>query len=764
MFPAGAWGLNLDHPIITEVYQESAVPGGPATTDLTNPNTPDQEFIEIFIPPLDDLSPTLDKDALNLTLYDIEGDASSPGLSQVNLRVDLPTFDLDPSNGLTGLPRPHTGIVVLGWVQYDGNPPTGLSGSPNSRIAMIDGGITSTSSFTFIPLNGAQFEGTFNFPLPLAVSHIDLASDSITGKIEQGSGAYLLVNRDDPGYVELCGITDPATCDSFPNLASGTKLGISCLLDAFAANDDASFAVDQQPYLAPSGDNIDLEFVLPRGGAFSAWVPQVPEEGSGYQRILIDQIKTSEDGVPGNEDPAFDAVTAYRPTSNAGPFFATPGYAALSTSPGKLSVAITPMQFFQVLKETQARPGLIAANIGGGFGIQTESRPGPTRDPSAMNASVAESLSLPVAQSKIAPYFDVETFSTTPLGHSEFISVELDSTTPAPGSPPTTDPRHWRGAYLVTIDPTTGTDAAGQPFEGTALFALQGVPVTGGVLNPFSATSLGDSMRYDTVNFRDSRGNGAALSDPATNLSDPTIIEPMVATMPTDPALFINPLGTGTDLVDVVLNSAEVVSGATSYANSFNAAKTLVQARNFSLPGTPTTGGFTPNERIHYADAKGAAGKLSNGLTDVITKRDFEIALIDSQLSPLGTLETGATDDFGVAIRVEQVAPGASASVGEIVFLSSMGGLEGADLDTLDVPPHENLLTVTYLDLDALNTVMGIETIDRVYVIDGSGRGEVDIVEVVALPEPGAGLALSLGALILASLERRKRRGNSTRS
>ncbi|MDG2335865.1 MAG: hypothetical protein P8Q97_16760 [Myxococcota bacterium] len=758
--PAGAEAGNPDHPILTEIYQESSVPGGPATTDLTNPNTPHQEFIEIFIPPLADLSPTLDKDALNLTFYDIEGDASSPGLSQVNLRVDLPTFDLDPSNGLTGLPRPQTGIVVLGWIQYLGNPPTGLTGTPNSRTAMINGGITGAAGFTFIPLNGDQFEGTYNFPLPVAVSYIDTLSDPLTGKVEQGSSAYLLVNRDDPGYSELCGLTDPATCDSFPNLASGSKLGLSCLLDAFAANDDASFNLDQQPYLAPSGDNIDLEFVLPRGGAFSVWVPQVPEEGSGYQRILVDRMKTSEDGIPGNEDPALDAATAYRSTSNTGPFFATPGYAASSTSPGRLSVAITPLQFFQVLKETQARPGLIAANIGGDFGIQTESTPGPTRDPSAMNASVTQSLSLPIAQSAIAPYFDVETFATTPLGHSEFITIELDSTTPVPGNPPTTDPLHRRAAYLVTIDPTTGQDAQGQSFQGTALFALQGVPVMEGVLNPFSETSLGSGMRNNSANFPNSRGNGASLSDPSSDLSDPALIQPMIATMPTDPTLFINPLGAGSNLVDVVLNSAEVVSGASSYANSFNVSETLVQAREFNLVGTPTTGGFTPTERIHYADAKGAAGKLSDGLTDVVTKRDFEVALIDSQLSPVGTLETGATDDFGVAVRVEQVAPGASASVGEIIFLSSMGGLEGADLDTLNVPPYENLLTVTYLDLDALNSVMGVETIDRVYVIDGSGSGEVDIVEIVALPEPGTGLALSLGVLLLASLERRKQREN----
>ncbi len=747
-----------DHPIISEVYQESAVPGGPATTDLGNVNTPNQEFIEIYLPPLADLSSALNKDALNLTLYDVEGDSSSPGISKVNLRVDLPTFDLDPSNGMTGLARPHNGIVVLGWVQYLGNPPVDLAGTSSSRIAMINGGVTSTSNFTFIPLNGDQFEGTYNFPLPVAVSHIDTISDPLTGKIEQGSGAYLLVNRDDPGYVEYCGITDPAGCNSSPNLATGTGLGVSCLLDAFAANDDSTFKVGDQPYMAPTGDNIDLEFVLPQGGAFSMLVPQVPEEGSGYQRILIDLEKTSEDGVPGNEDPASDASTVYRSISNTGPFFATPGYAAFTTSPGRLSVAITPLQFFQVLKNTQARPGLRAANVGGDFGIEIISSPGPTRLPSAMNAQSAQSVSLPVAQSEIAPYIELETFATTPMGHSEFITVSLRGSSSLPGDPWVSDPSHSRGAYIVTIDPTTGKDALGQPFQATALFALQGIPETLGVLNPFAETSLGSAIRNNSANFPSARGNAVSLSDPATDLSDPVLLQPMIATMPTDPLFFINPpITTGLSLVDTVLGSAEMASGARTYINSFNATETLIQAREFSLLGAATTGGFTPIEEVHYSDAKGATGKPSDGLTDVVTNRDFEIALIDTQLSPLGTLETGATDDFGVAVRVAQTRVGATVAPGEIVLLSSMGGLQGADIDTQDVPPHGNLLTISYIDLDPLNTVMGIETIDRVYVIDGSGNGEVDVVDVVALPEPGAMQAIAFGIIALGIIGRRSR-------
>jgi hypothetical protein len=95
---------------------------------------------------------------------------------------------------------------------------------------------------------------------------------------------------------------------------------------------------------------------------------------------------------------------------------------------------------------------------------------------------------------------------------------------------------------------------------------------------------------------------------------------------------------------------------------------------------------------------------------------------------------------------------------GEIIFLSTMGGLEGADIDSLDVPPHGNLLSIIYVDLDLLNTLMGVETIDRVYVIDGSGNGEVDILDVIQLPEPGFGASLASGTLGLAFFARRRSR------
>ena len=744
---SSAWGQLPDHPIITEVFQEPRGLGGPVGRD---PADPHQEFIEIYLPVAADLAPGLDKDALNLAFYDVEGDSTSPGLTLVNYRIDLPTFDLDPSNGLTGLPRPTSGIVVMGWVDYVGNPPTDLAGTPSSRLALINGGVVATTDFTFIAINGGHFGGTTNFPIPVAISHLDTVLDPVTGKIEQGSSAYLLVNRDDPGYTSICGQTDPAPCNSFPNLPAGNPLATSSLLDAFAANDDADFEVHLQPYAVPTGDNIDLEFVLPQGGAFSSLTPQVPEQADGYQRLLLDFAKTTEDADAGNDDPAVDAA-AYIAVSNLGPFVPTPGRVPSSASGAVLSLADTTLQSFQVLTQTQARPGIVVANLGGHFGMDILAMPSAASNPAQMTFSSVLSSTAPVAQSATGIPLQVETFAATSPGYMESISVQLDATPSGIGDPPVTTLSQSVLAHFTAIDPMTGVDALGMPFQATAFYAVQGIADTPGVANDFAATSLGQGIAGGLgTTFMDSLGNGAALIDPLTNLADPVVVQSMVAPIPTDPAQFINTASASSTLVASVLGSAEVQSGAATYSNSFNGAQTRVKAREFILAPVPTTGGFTPEERVHYADAVGFPGAPASGLTDVQTSRDFELALLDTQLGPAGLLEAGASDDFGIVVRVAQTRPGASIGSGEFIFLSTMGGREGADIDTLDVPPHGNLMGIIYVDLDPLDRVLGVETIDRVYVVDGSGGGEVDILEVFRLPEPGPEGSLLVGAAVLA--------------
>ena len=149
-----------NHPIITEVYTDP--PGATDGPVGRPPSNEHQSFIEIYLPPASALSAALapSADAMNLTFYEVEGDTTSSGIELVNYRFDLPTFDLDPSNGTTSgaIARPSSGMVVLGWVDYVGAPPTGLAGSPSTRIGLVNGGITSQpSGYTFIAINGNSF-------------------------------------------------------------------------------------------------------------------------------------------------------------------------------------------------------------------------------------------------------------------------------------------------------------------------------------------------------------------------------------------------------------------------------------------------------------------------------------------------------------------------------------------------------------------------------------------------------------------------------
>ena len=73
----------------------------------------------------------------------------------------------------------------------------------------------------------------------------------------------------------------------------------------------------------------------------------------------------------------------------------------------------------------------------------------------------------------------------------------------------------------------------------------------------------------------------------------------MIGTIPDNPLSFINAPGAiGTnDLVTTVLTSAEMLSGATTYDDSFNLTQTLLQAKKFDLiPAVWTANvGFTPS-------------------------------------------------------------------------------------------------------------------------------------------------------------------------
>ncbi len=751
-----------DHPVITEVYRDALGNDGPVGREPTKLH---QEFIEIYLPTLDDLAVGLSADALAITFYEVEGDSSSLNTGLVNYRIDLPVFDLDPSNGLTGLPRPPSGLVVLGWVDYVGSPPVGLAGTPSTRLGLVNGGITESRDYTFIAINGAQFDGTTNFPVPVAVSHLDLVTDPSVGKISQGAAVYMLVDRNTPGYLSYCGATDPAPCNSFPDLPSGFGLQVASVLDAFANNDDANFVVNKQPYLPPTGDNIDLEFILPLGGAFTPIVPQLEENGEGHQRRFIDSVKTSEDALVGNEDPAIDAVNVYLDVVNAGPFRPTPGHAPFSASGAELALADDAAQVFDLLAGTTAHAGLVAANIGGNRSMDFVTIPESTGPETFVSFFADFSDSPPVGQAFVGPAVGAVVARDSVAGHLETATFRVEDT---PDPPLSTSARSVTATYRV-INPTFGLSELGFPLQGTALLAGLGLPDEPGVANELMTTSVGQWLAPRLgISVFDARGEGIVLLNPLTDLSNPVLVDSLIATIPDLPANYINdpgPLGKP-DLVQTMLSSAEVRAGTGTYDDSFNPTQTLLQARRFDLipPAVTTSSPFVPSERVHYADAGGNLGQIHSGLTNVETTRGFGLIMIETHLGPTGVLESGETDDFGLVVRAAAVAPTSTIVPGEFIPLSYSGGLQGADIDTLNLPPGNVQTSVVLLDLEHLYDEMGVISIDRLYVVDGSGAREAEFIDVFFVPEPGfvAGLSLAAGSLLLAGRRRPRKAVRST--
>ena len=750
-----------DHPIITEVFTDpEGTNDAPVGRLVTNPH---QEYIEIYLPTAASLNPSLDKDALKLTFYEVEGDSSSSGLGLVNYRFDLPTFDLDPSNGTTALPRPSSGVVVLGWVDYVGNPPTALAGTSSTRVGLVNGGITSASSYTFIAMNGGHFGGTTNFPIPVAENKIDLPAEALSGVIQNGSGVHLLVNRDAVGYLEFCDDAHPTDCANGvnPNLPGG-GLVVAALLDAFAANDDDLFDVLLQPYPTSTSPAVDLQSVLGKVwqppnpplpgywiyGAYSLLAAQVPENeinppdpgiANGYARRYVDVRKTTE--TASADDPATDATTAYRHIRNAGPFYPTPGAVALTTSAPELAITSSTALNYRVLAQTTRTVDLLAANVGGDYPINVNVSVGTSSSPSTATFAAGSSATNVNGQSYALPTFKITGGSS---GTTASATATVTATNAVGGQPAVVIPDENSPTVTATVlRPTQGLNATGQSFQATVFAAVQPIPA-GASLNEFLDTWLGAHVAANLGNsVLDTRSRGTVRIDPSTNLNDGVLMQSFLKEFPLGTVLdpYINyPAPPGKlDLLQTVLQSAEVLfvppppaTPPTSYLGSTDA--TGVRAIYLNTPDTRTYGGtFTPTERLYFADSAGGIGDPASELSNVTTSRTFELAIFETNVRLDDSLESGGTDDFGLIIQVGAVEPGSSVVVGEYVFLSYMGGRQGADLDSLDVPPHDNVANIIYLDLDNLHDVLGITTAELIFVVDASDDGELDIIEVFSL-------------------------------
>ena len=422
-----------------------------------------------------------------------------------------------------------------------------------------------------------------------------------------------------------------------------------------------------------------------------------------------------------------------------GPFIPTPGRVVLANSAPELGVSQPVENSFAVLSGTTGRPGIYAANIGGSS-LDVVALPGSSSDPSVATFGGGPAATDIGPQTVAYPAVEIDVPVGTADGSTAEATVELTATS---SGPPVVNPIQMTSFDVTVLHPTTGQDENGVAFQGTVVAAIMGLPIGDPVLNELLASSLGDFL---VANFgdlaRDSFGNGLILLNPLTDLENPFVVIPLDDDMPEVPENFINvPSPAGLDnLVQTVLDSAEVRSGALTYDESFNDEQTLVAALevdhtgDHQFPETFTTGGtFTPTEIVHFADAKGTMGDPGSGLTGASTSRTFELVLVDTNMRLDGTVETGATDDFGLVFEVGQTEPDATVVTGEFIFLSYSGGLEGADLDPLEVLSAPNSTTLYYFDLDMLHDVMGIVSVTRMFIIDGSGNGEINPIEIFSL-------------------------------
>ncbi|MCH7705410.1 MAG: immunoglobulin domain-containing protein, partial [Planctomycetes bacterium] len=368
---------------------------------------------------------------------------------------------------------------------------------------------------------------------------------------------------------------------------------------------------------------------------------------------------------------------------------------------------------------------------------------GSSSNPTGATFAAADSDTSETPSSRVHPSIAVTVPIAAAHGDSASVTADVSAAKLDPGDPNVINPSGSTTATMIVLKPTTGQDEFGIPFQATAFIAVQAIPQQAGVNNEFLGTSLATFVFENLEGIvEDEFFNGVALLDPATDLSNGIVVDGLREDMPEFPEKFINvPAPAGTDdLVTTILNSAEVLSGADTYDDNFDelpppdGAPSAVRAIDVPLHTLLTSGGtFVPTERIHYTNAAGRPGLEDSGLTNVTTTHGFELALIDTNVSVLGIIETGATDDFGLIVEAGETEPDSPVQTGEFIFLSLTGGKEGADVDTLDVPPHGQLANIIYVDLDQLDFELGVKTITRLFVIDGSGNGTVNLLEVFTL-------------------------------
>lgn len=407
----------------------------------------------------------------------------------------------------------------------------------------------------------------------------------------------------------------------------------------------------------------------------------------------------------------------------------------LTSSSPELGVPLSSRLTFDVIANTTGRPGLISANVGGDFPIDITATPGASSDSTVATFASAASATSVGGQTEGFPQIATTVPANAPHGSIATAPITFTAINSQAGDPAVVNPTQSSTATVTVLKPTTGIDENGLPLGTTVFLAVQGFGADPAINNEFLNTDLATFVAAHLgQDVEASLDNISLLLDPATDLEDILTVDPLRLSFPQTEAEYINvPGAPGTDdLVTTVLNSAKIASGSTAYDSSLNAAQTAVKAIEIAIPETFTKNGtFSASEFLFFANDRGDVFNQRSGLSRVTTDRTFELALIDTNTKFTG-IESGDADDFGLIVEVGRIGAGASVVTGQFVFLSYTGGLEGEDIDTVDVPGI-NATNAILLDLDNLYDALGCETITRLFIIDADVGGTVNIMEVLSL-------------------------------
>src|SRR5262249_38099939 len=153
-----------------------------------------------------------------------------------------------------------------------------------------------------------------------------------------------------------------------------------------------------------------------------------------------------------------------------GPLGPTPGKAFLATSPPELELALAGGELYDVIAGTTAFPGIRAANRGGNFPMSAAATPGPAGNPN-FSYALAPAAPAVVGNTLLFPQISVAVSAAAAHNSTDVNQVTVTATTPA-GNPAVVNPVQSVGVTIRALKPTTGLDAAGQPFQATALAAI----------------------------------------------------------------------------------------------------------------------------------------------------------------------------------------------------------------------------------------------------------------------------------------------------